>query len=126
MKLIPIDHSLSFPDCIEINEYEMCWMGWKQAKMPFSKKMKEYISNMDILEDFRKISDVVKMRPKCLRNYRISNILLKEASKLDLTPYDIGMILYRPGFDDTPSVIEELCHKADQISDLYIRSKNTN
>ena len=62
IRLIPIDHSLSFPDCIEVNEYEMCWMGWKQANEKFSNKLKEYINNIDILNDLRKISSIVKMR----------------------------------------------------------------
>jgi hypothetical protein len=40
----------------------MCWMGWKQAKQPFSKKMKDYIQSIDIIDDMKKISEVVKMR----------------------------------------------------------------
>lgn len=63
IKLIPIDHCLSFPDCIEINEYEMCWMGWKQSKEKFSSKLKEYISNINIDNDLNKISNIVKIRP---------------------------------------------------------------
>ena len=87
-KLIPIDHALSFPDCIEINEYEICWMGWEHSQKPFSKKMKDYIANIDILEDMKKISDVVKIRPKCLQNYRVANLLLKIAAcEYNLTPY---------------------------------------
>ncbi len=67
--MIPIDHSLSFPDCIEVNEYEMCWMGWKQAHKPFSKKMLEYIKNIDIIGDMKKISDVVKIRSVSIKLY---------------------------------------------------------
>ncbi len=120
-KLIPIDHALSFPDCIEINEYEICWMGWEHSQKPFSKKMKDYIANIDILDDMKKISDVVKIRPKCLQNYRAANILLKIAAcEYNLTPYEIGMILYRPGFDEVASPIEEICSKAMKISELYL------
>jgi hypothetical protein len=41
----------------------------------------------------------------------------------DLTIYDVGMLLYRPGFEETPSVIEEICIKAHQLSEFYLLSK---
>jgi hypothetical protein len=34
--LIPIDHGLSFPDNFEIYDYQIVWMGYKQAKVPLS------------------------------------------------------------------------------------------
>lgn len=122
-KLIPIDHSLSFPDCIEINEYEICWMGWKQSKEPLSKKLKDYILQMDILEDMKKISEVVKIRPKCLQNYRISNITLQLGVSYGLNLYEIGMLIYRPEFNETPSIIENLCEKAMQNTKFFLSSK---
>jgi hypothetical protein len=61
-KLIPIDHSLSFPDCIKIQEYEMCWMGWDQANVPFSKEMLSYIKKIDIMADMNRISGIIKLR----------------------------------------------------------------
>ena len=61
-KLIPIDHSLSFPDCIKISEYEMCWMGWDQAKEPFCDELKQYIRKINIIEDMNRLSKAVKMR----------------------------------------------------------------
>lgn len=41
----------------------MCWMGWKQAKVPISKKLLEYISQIDIISDMKKITETVKIRP---------------------------------------------------------------
>jgi hypothetical protein len=61
-RLVPIDHSLSFPDCIKIQEYEMCWMGWDQAQIPFSKEMLAYISKIDILSDMKRLSSIIKLR----------------------------------------------------------------
>jgi len=37
----------------------------------------------------------LKFREKCLRCFKIVNILLKEAAKNGLTLYDIGNILYK-------------------------------
>ena len=61
-RLIPIDHSLSFPDCIKIQEYEMCWMGWEQACVPFNKEMLSYIKKIDIMADMNRISGIIKLR----------------------------------------------------------------
>jgi hypothetical protein len=44
-------------------------MGWKQAHKPFSKKMLEYIKNIDIIGDMKKISDVVKIRSVSIKLY---------------------------------------------------------
>jgi hypothetical protein len=61
-KLIPIDHSLSLPDCLKIQEYEVCWMGWDQVQKPFSKEMLDYIKNIDIISDIKRMSKSIKIR----------------------------------------------------------------
>ena len=33
------------------------------------------------------------------------------------------MIMYRPGFEETPSILEAICEKAHQLSEFYINSK---
>ncbi len=43
IKLIPIDHGLSFPDNLEIYDYEMVWMGYRQSQQPFSEKSLSFI-----------------------------------------------------------------------------------
>ncbi len=43
MKLIPIDHGLSFPDNLEIYDYQLVWMNYAQAKQPFSEKSLKFI-----------------------------------------------------------------------------------
>ena len=42
-KLVPIDHAYSFPSCLEIGDFEICWMSWSQAKIPFTEAEKKYI-----------------------------------------------------------------------------------
>jgi len=119
-RLIPIDHSLSFPDCIKIQEYEMCWMGWDQAQVPFSKELLSYIKKIDIMGDMQRMSNSIKLRDKCWKNFRVSNIVLKLGAEYGLTLYDIGMILYKPGFDEeTPAEVEKLIEKTEKICSLY-------
>jgi hypothetical protein len=114
-KLIPIDHSLSLPDCIEIQEYEMCWMSWNQAQKPITKECLDYIEKIDILDDIRKLGELIKIRDICLKNFRIANIVLKKCAKNGLTLYDIGRILFRPGYEEVPSKIELIVEKANTI-----------
>ena len=53
------------------------------------------------------LDKTMKFRPICLRNFRISSTLLKEAASISLTLKDIGNIICRPDEDDSiPSVLE--------------------
>ena len=39
--LIPIDHSYSLPDRLQLCSFDWCWMGWKQAKQPICQEIIE-------------------------------------------------------------------------------------
>lgn len=60
--LIPIDHSLSIPDSLEIYTYDLCWMEWDQIQEPFSQKSLDYIEKLDILKDVRMLDNTFKFR----------------------------------------------------------------
>jgi len=91
-------------------------------KKPFSKECLEYIESINILEDIRCLSELVKIRDICLKNFRISNILLKKCAMNGLSLYDIGKILYRPEFEETPSKLESIVEKANNICELLYSS----
>lgn len=101
----------------------MCWMGWEQTKQPLSEKLKDYVLQIDILDDMNKLSEIVKIRPKCLQNYIIANVTLQEGVAAGLTLYDIGMLIYRPEFSETPSIVETLCEQARQYTKFFLSSK---
>jgi hypothetical protein len=48
--------------------------------------------------------------------------VLKTGAEHGLNLYQIGMILYRPGFEETPSHIENLIEKTDKLFSLYVKS----
>ena len=59
-----------------------------------------------------------KMRPECLRNMKISTMLLKQAAARGLTLAQIGQILCRPDEDDTElSPLEKIVEEAQNMSD---------
>ena len=115
-KLVPIDHSLSLPDCIKIYDYELCWMGWDQAQEPFSEKMKEYINSIDIVGDMERLSKTIKLREDCWKMFRISNTVLKICTEHGLNLYEMGNLMYKLDYkNDSPSQIELLIEKTDKL-----------
>ena len=118
-KLVPIDHSLSFPDCLKIYDYELCWMGWDQAQEPITDKMKAYIQQIDIIADMEKLSKTIKLREECWKMFRISNTVLKIGAEYDLTLYEIGNLMYKLDYkNDSPSQIELLIEKTDNLCSI--------
>lgn len=114
--LVPIDHGLSIPDNFQISEYDLCWMNWPQAKESICLECYEYIESLDPLTYIRFLQETMPFRDICLRNIRISSMLLKKGAKAGLSLYNIGKLLYRKGYSDTPSVIEKVIEDA---YDLY-------
>ena len=118
-KLIPIDHCLTFPDCLKIFDYELCWTGWDQANQPFSEKMKKYIENIDIIADMERLSKVIKLRENCWKIFRVSNVVLKKGAEFDLTPSEISSILYQTDYKhDTPSQVQLIIEKTDSLMSM--------
>ena len=115
-KLVPIDHGLSIPDKFNISEYDLCWMSWPQAKEPITAECLEYIEAMDPVAYIQYLKEIMPVRDLCLRYFRIAALLMKKGAKAGLTFHDIGSMLYRKDFSDTPSVVEKVIHDA---YDLY-------
>ena len=115
-KLVPIDHGLSIPDTFNISEYDLCWMSWPQTKEPITPDCLEYIEAMDPVAYIQYLKEIMPFRDVCLRNIRIAALLMKKGAKAGLTLHDIGSMLYRKGFSDSPSIIEKVIHDA---YDLY-------
>jgi hypothetical protein len=92
-------------------------MTWKQAKEPFTKKEKEYIESINIIEDMRKLNSYIYLRPECWKYFRISNTVLKVCTRYNLTPFEIGSLLYHFDYDNkTPSKIKIIIEKTEKIT----------
>lgn len=73
----------------------------------------EYIKKLDIDSDVQLLEKNFKVRPECLRNFKISSLLLKRAAAKGLNLAQIGQILCRPDDDDeAPSLLEKIVNKA--------------
>lgn len=96
LTLVPIDHGLCIPDSLEINSYDLAWLGYAQAEEPFSDKTLNYINSLNIDKDIALIEAKFNIRPICLRNMKISALLLQMAAAKGLTLAKISKILCRP------------------------------
>ena len=57
------------------------------------------------------------MRPDCWKHFRISNTILKIDTKYNLTPYEIGSLLYHFDYDNqTPSKIKLIVEKTEKFT----------
>ena len=63
------------------------------------------------------LSDNFRFRPECLRNMKVSCLLLKKAAGAGLTLAQIGKIICRPDLDDAElSPLEKIVKKAEELS----------
>lgn len=110
VKLIPVDHGLSFPDCIEICDFEIVWMGWPQSQIPFSNEELAHIDNINLEKDLEMVKCRLNIRKKCLRNFVAANILLKNAARQGFNLFEIGKMVYRVN-EEEPSLLQRLLKK---------------
>ncbi|CAM0914170.1 unnamed protein product [Alopecurus aequalis] len=116
-ELIPIDHGLCLPECLEDPYFE--WIHWPQASIPFSEDELEYITNLDPVKD----ADMLRMelpmiREACLRVLILSTIFLKEGASFGLCLAEIGEMMSREftGREDQPSELEVVCMEARRLA----------
>lgn len=78
--LIPIDHGLTLPDSLEVSSYDLAWLNYPQTEERFSKSTLDYIASLQIDKDIELLEKTFKFRPLCLRNIKISTLLLQRAA----------------------------------------------
>jgi len=112
-ELIPIDHGLCLPECLEDPYFE--WIHWPQASIPFSEEELEYIAKLDPVRDAEMLRmELPMIRKACLRVLVLSTIFLKEGAAFGLFLSEIGEMMSRQftGKEEEPSELELLCMEA--------------
>jgi hypothetical protein len=111
INLVPIDHGYSLPDKFEDCTFE--WLYWAQAKVPFSPKTLEYVSQLDADRDIYILgSHGIVLRPECARVLRVATMLLKKGAAAGLTAFTIGSMMSREQFN-SKSAIETMLETAE-------------
>ena len=107
-----------------VQSFDLAWLSFPQAEDPFSAETLDYISKLDVDQDIKFIEQNFKVRPECLRNIKITTLLLKEAAAKNFTLAQIGSILCRPDDDENvPSLLEKLVKKAELCANLRINQQ---
>ncbi|KAK1436503.1 hypothetical protein QVD17_02283 [Tagetes erecta] len=113
VELIPIDHGLCLPECLEDPYFE--WIHWPQASIPFSENELEYIKTLDANLDAKMLRKELPMiREACIRVLTLCTSFLKEAAAFGLCLAEIGGMMSREfRFNDQePSELEVICLEA--------------
>lgn len=113
IELIPIDHGLCLPECLEDPYFE--WIHWPQASIPFSEKELEYIKNLDANLDSEMLRRELPMiREACIRVLTLCTVFLKEAAAFGLCLAEIGEMMSREFRckEQKPSELEVICLEA--------------
>jgi hypothetical protein len=112
--LIPIDHSLTLPDTLELNWTDWCWLDWPQVKLPIEEEIKQIVRKMDPVADIQLLRNKLSIREECLLVMRISCLLLQKGVESGLSLYQIASLMCRS--HDAPSDLEILCSQANLLA----------
>ncbi|KAJ0795664.1 putative 1-phosphatidylinositol 4-kinase [Helianthus annuus] len=113
VELVPIDHGLCLPECLEDPYFE--WIHWPQASIPFSETELEYIKSLDANFDAKMLRKELPMiREACIRVLTLCTSFLKEAATFGLCLAEIGGMMSRQFrfSDQEPSELEVICIEA--------------
>lgn len=110
LELIPIDHGLCLPECLEDPYFE--WIHWPQASIPFSENELEYIKELDPNREIEMLrTELPMIREACLRVLTLCTIFLKKAAAFGLCLAEIGQMMSREFRckNQLPSEFEVVC-----------------
>ena len=115
VELIPIDHGLSLPDSLGIAEYDVMWMNWRQLEETPTQELIDYVNKIDIQKDIDILRDQLGIMEQNITNFKIVNSVLKKCISKGLSILQTGKIIYRPGYGEEKSILEEIVEKAKAI-----------
>ncbi|XP_071689362.1 phosphatidylinositol 4-kinase gamma 7-like [Rutidosis leptorrhynchoides] len=113
LELIPIDHGLCLPECLEDPYFE--WIHWPQASIPFSEIELEYINKLDPISESEMLRRELPMiRETCIRVLTLCTVFLKKAAAFGLCLAEIGQMMSREFRckNQKPSELEVVCLEA--------------
>ena len=112
-ELVPIDHGLCLPECLDDPYFE--WLNWPQASVPFTDAELQYISDLDPFKDAELLrTELGSIQESSIRVLIVCTMFLKQAAASGLCLAEIGEKMTRDicGGEESSSLLEILCTKA--------------
>lgn len=109
-KLIPIDHGFCFPHALHIDNANLAWMNWSQAKEPIIPELLRLIAGLDSKQDAIRIKEAVgdiSIGEEYMLTMHATTLLLKVGAASGLTLYEIGTAMVVSCCDTTDSKISK-------------------
>ncbi|KAL0714590.1 hypothetical protein Bca4012_021569 [Brassica carinata] len=112
-ELVPIDHGLCLPECLDDPYFE--WLNWPQASVPFTDAELQYISDLDPFKDAEILrTELGSIQESSIRVLIVCTMFLKQAAASGLCLAEIGEKMTRDIIrgEESSSLLEILCTKA--------------
>jgi len=105
--LVPIDHGLVMPDCLDVSIFDITWYDMEQTKKPILIDLLNIIELMDPEADWADLTQYFSLRADCLRVLLVTTCLLKTATSLDCNIHQIATMWLRRDIEQ-PSILETI------------------
>jgi hypothetical protein len=103
---VPIDHGYILPSCRHLEEVNVCWLYWPQARRAYDEWTLRYIEGLDAEADVSLLRTTLGLPEDCLVTLFMGTTLVQRAAKAGLTLHATGLLMVRED-ESTPSEMEE-------------------
>jgi hypothetical protein len=99
LQLVPIDHGLCLPSVAHLDDFDFCWVGWRQSKAPLSAASLAHIAALDGRHDALLLWSALgdHLRPSSLLTLRLTTALLQAGAAAGLNLNEIARMMSREG-----------------------------
>jgi len=126
--LIPIDHGFSLPDTLDATDVWFEWYNWPQAKLPFDRATKTYVSKLDVMKDHENLRRL-GIRKECVRTMILSSLVLKKGVSGGLNLHQIASLFMKKicgrKHKTFPSIVENLSEEIPALDHPHFWIKAT-
>jgi len=108
---VPIDHGYILPSCRHLEEVNICWLYWPQARRGYDEWTLRYIEGLDAEADVSLLRTTLGLPEDCLVTLFVGTTLVQKAAQAGLTLHATGLLMVREEAD-APSAMEEAVSRA--------------
>jgi hypothetical protein len=112
IKLIPIDHGLSFGKTLKIRESEVVWSSFPQIQSPLVPELVDYLNDLNPVSIAMRLKKTLSIDQKSLDLSILMGIFLKMCTKEKLTIAEMVELYYRKD-DEKKSPLEKIINNVE-------------